>query len=152
MSSSSEGRPFAAVAVVAVVAAAVAADDAALLLSLPSLTATLLHGVAEPEDRPLVLFPVMGKTSIGGRARTAFEGVGCEFFPLMSLGASRERNYAKREKAPPFAAPAAGSRAGRGAPHVPRERHARREGSSPARAGSECERIACPARGRFFFL
>lgn len=72
MSSSSEGRVFpVAVVVVAVVVpvpaaavAAAAAVDAALLLSLPSLTATLLQGVAEPDDRPLVLLPVLGKLSI----------------------------------------------------------------------------------------
>ena len=76
MSSSSEGRAFpVAVIVVAVVvvpvpvpaaavAAAAAAVDAALFLSLPSLTATLLQGVAEPDDRPLVLLPVLGKMSI----------------------------------------------------------------------------------------
>lgn len=73
MSSSSEGRPFvvaAPVVVVVVVAAAAVAD--ALLRSLLSLTATLFQGVAEPEESPLVLFPVVGKPSIRKRAQAEF--------------------------------------------------------------------------------
>ena len=76
MSSSSEGRPFTAVVVIAAVVAvaAVAAVAAALLRSLLSLTATLLHGVAEPDDSPLVLFPVVGKASIGNERQRSFTG------------------------------------------------------------------------------
>jgi hypothetical protein len=74
MSSSSEGgtgtygfRCCCFVVVVIAVAATAPAD--LLRASLPSLIATRLHGVAEPDDKPRVLLPVVAKPSIWGGAR-----------------------------------------------------------------------------------
>ena len=135
MSSSSEGRPFP-VAVVAVAAAAapVAAVDAALLLSLLSLTATLLHGVAEPDDRPLVLFPVMGKPSIGKASAERGADLDASFF-FFALGASK-----KGEKASLFAPPLPG-RARGGARLTCLERDTRGERIPPLlERDRKCER------------
>ena len=86
MSSSSEGRPFAAVAVVAVVAAAVAADDAALLLSLPSL-----------KTGPSSSSPSWGKRPSEVEQGRRLRELDASFFPLC-LWALREKEIMRKEK------------------------------------------------------
>ena len=143
MSSSSEGRPFAVVVVAAAAAAVVivvaaAAADAARLRSFPSLTATLLHGVAEPDERPLVLFPVVGTLSIENDPPTV-EGDGVSLF-FEALAKKWRRSFCS------LSPPAAGSRAGRG--HASRAPRAREEERGPfARCWSRIEGVAGPAAG-----
>ena len=142
MSSSSEGRPLA--PVVVVVAAAAVTDADALLRSLLSRTATLFQGVADPEDSPLVLFPVVGKPSIIRKPSTG-KGTpddGRSFF-FSLLGVSKEW----KKKSPPFflLPPRERARARLSCP----ERHAgREEVPRPLlRAGSKVRRAGGPSRG-----
>lgn len=138
MSSSSEGgtgtdgfRCCCFVVVVIAVAATAPAD--LLRASLPSLIATRLHGVAEPDDKPRVLLPVVAKPSIWGGTRGPRKMcLGLSFFAL------KVDTFRACFRLPPRSL-VLGCAAGK--PHVSRERHARREPCFQCSARSTREQV-----------